>query len=746
MNTFQTLHDEIADANRNLSELLKKAGAIPETPKQIFDEWEKTCRSIGQQVSEETLRVAIVGAIKSGKSTFANSLLSGDYLKRGAGVVTSIVTRVRQGKKLEAHLHFKSWGEVNGDMAQALSLLPPDIWGEESSAFDIRSRDDREELENSLKGLGQDAYDSNGFRNANSVILISYLKGYSSVEGIVSSESLIRRFDEGRFSEHLAFVGDDALAVYLHDVQLVIPTAYGGPDVEIADCQGSDSPNPHHLAMIQDYLRLTHLIIYVVSSRTGLRQADIRFLSIIEKMGLLDQILFIANCDFNEHDTLLDLERVVGKIDEELSIIKPNPDIYAFSALYNLFKVQRSRLSRKEEMQLKQWGAEDELTAHSDQQTERFLSSFRDKLTKERLSLLVNNHLSRLSILTSGLNHWARVNRNVLTGDVASTKGTIARITGHQQKMTQIDAVIRNALDGAAHQLKEEVKAGIERFFSKREGAVIDRVMSFIRQYDGACQQYAGVLDSSGFANALYLAYQEFKGSVDRFIAEEVNPMVIRFVREKETHIGAHLESVASQYDIIVRDTLAEYDREMNALGMARIADASGRVVFPDIDTVRSEAGLTLPISVAAMRYSAKIKTEATVRLGMYNVVKLVKRAFKLEIKNRHAGEIRALENGLSRMKRDTESSITSHFMDQKENIKFQYFFKLVDETSGSCYRRLLERFQIYADSLTRLAGKISRNESDKQRVGDLLQDTIRSSKALMERIDGLKATAESGL
>jgi len=37
------------------------------------------------QLTEETIRVAVVGPIKSGKSTFLNALLRGDYLKRGAG-------------------------------------------------------------------------------------------------------------------------------------------------------------------------------------------------------------------------------------------------------------------------------------------------------------------------------------------------------------------------------------------------------------------------------------------------------------------------------------------------------------------------------------------------------------------------------------------------------------------------------------------------------------------------------------
>ena len=69
--------------------------------------------------------MAVVGPIKSGKSTFLNSLLKGDFLKRGAGVVTSIVTRVRSGERLKATLYYKSWEEVNEDMEQALVLFPP---------------------------------------------------------------------------------------------------------------------------------------------------------------------------------------------------------------------------------------------------------------------------------------------------------------------------------------------------------------------------------------------------------------------------------------------------------------------------------------------------------------------------------------------------------------------------------------------------------------------------------------------
>lgn len=746
MDIFDSLHNEIVDVNRNLSTLLKQAKSIPEMPEKTFDDWEKTCRSIEKQVSEEIVRVAVVGAIKSGKSTFSNSLFSGDYLKRGAGVVTSIVTRVRYGEKLEAQLYFKSWDEVNEDIRQALALLPSTEWHSAEGRFEIRDESDRRDLEQALGTLGSDALNTDGFRNANSVLLASYLKGYERVKAIVSSETFVCRFDEKRFSEHLEFVGRDALAVYLHDVQLEINTGHIMSDVEIADCQGSDSPNPLHLAMIQDYLLFTHLIIYVISSRTGLRQADIRFLSIIKKMGLLDQIFFVVNCDFSEHDSLADLRSLIDRIKEEISLVKSDPDVHAFSSLHDLFKAQEDQLTPKERMRLAQWESEAEFIDFSKRGIEGFLSSFQQKLTGERYSLLVNNHIERLGILSSGLNHWAQVNRDILMSDADSANEIVGKITDHQEKMTRIDEVIRSALDGAAHRIKEELKRDIERFFSKRSGSILNDTTAFVHRYDGLSRQYEVSLENSGFSSTLYLAYQEFKAAVDRFLAEDVNPEVIRFVKEKEKGISTYLQSVASQYDVIIKDTLAAYDQAMGTFGMTRIMDASDKMVFQDIEAIRMGNELKLPISVAVMRYSTKIKTEATLRLGAYNALKLLKRIFKRPVKEGHSEEMRALKIGLTRMKQETETSIISHFKDQKENIKFQYFFKLTDATAASCYQMLLDRFQVYTGNLTQLAEKISENEIDRDRACNILQDIAQASMELSEHIGKIKETARQEL
>jgi len=91
MTTYNSLKKEILQINKDISGLFLDARSITGTSDHTFANWQKTCDAINSQMSGEIIRVAVVGPIKSGKSTFINSLFKGEYLKRGAGVVTSIV-------------------------------------------------------------------------------------------------------------------------------------------------------------------------------------------------------------------------------------------------------------------------------------------------------------------------------------------------------------------------------------------------------------------------------------------------------------------------------------------------------------------------------------------------------------------------------------------------------------------------------------------------------------------------------
>ncbi|NIR17385.1 MAG: hypothetical protein GWN86_27135, partial [Desulfobacterales bacterium] len=58
--------------------------------------------------------------------------------------------------------------------------------------------------------------------------------------------------------KHQDFVSQESQAVYLRDMELELPISWLGEMVELGDCQGSDSPNPLHFAMLQEYLLSSH--------------------------------------------------------------------------------------------------------------------------------------------------------------------------------------------------------------------------------------------------------------------------------------------------------------------------------------------------------------------------------------------------------------------------------------------------------------------------------------------------------
>ena len=734
MNLYSSLKEELLQLNQDISFLLDKAKKIPGMSDESFIKWERTCSDIHRQISEEIIRVAVVGAIKSGKSTFVNSLLKGDYLKRGAGVVTSIVTKIHSGKKLSAKLFLKSWDEVNLELQQALVLFPSFQWPSENKTIDIRRDKDRMELQKALDGLSTEYLFTNDARNINSVLIALYLKGYDRVKDMMGSENKIREFGPDQFYKHMDFVGDDSMAVFLKDMQLEIIESSLETNIQIADCQGSDSPNPLHLAMIQDYLLRTHLIVYVVSSRTGLRRADIRFLSMIRKMGIMENIIFIINCDFSEHDTLEDFSRLVKKIKDEIALIKSEPEVYAFSALYHLFKSQKDRLSEKDADRLVHWEKEVSLIDFSRKQYEAFNVALRQKLSAEKYFLLLKNHLERMSVVASGFKGWIGVSKDLINRDASSAAEITNKVKQHQNRITQLESVIKNTLDGSVEKLKKDLKIDIDRFFDTRDSDLINRILDYIHGYSVTYESNGEQLRFSGFTNTLYYVFQEFKQGLDSFMTEIINPEIIRFIKELEIKTGEHMMLISKPYDGLIQEAIGDYKHTMTTFGIS-LGEEGRPIELPDISSIRNIAGLTLLPAGATLHYSAKIKSDAVMRLGYYRIVGFIRKVLKRSGRDKARESFAALKDGVKRMKRETEKSIISHFKDYRENIKYQYVFKLVDAVSMVLFESLLDRFQSYVTDLSKLVEGIEDHKEGKEDTTALLQEMESVSMNIQERI-----------
>jgi hypothetical protein len=716
--------------------LLTALGQVPGLATPLLERFDRACQDIERQTREDILRVAVVGPIKSGKSSFANALFGGDYLKRGAGVVTSIVTRVRRGDALEAELTFKSWKEVNADMEQALVLLPAADWHRGGERFDIRRDSEREALKRAVASLGPDQLVTQDARNVNSVLLSSYLKGYGRVCGILGDDNVVLRYDAQRFAAHRDFVGDDSLAVYLKDIGLQISTGDFPPYVEMADCQGSDSPNPLHMAMIQDYLLRTNLILYVISSRTGLRRADLRFLSIIKKMGILDNMLFVLNVDLSEHDSLENLQHLRRRVTEELALMRPDPEVFAFSALYNLFRHLEDGLPEKDQMRLQQWRRATDLAENSEAESRRFQAFLQSKIRNETLHLLYRNHAERMLVMVAEVAKMVGLGRELVEADTQQAQAITARIRRNQEQMTRIRGVIRSTLEGGLQKIKQERRFDVDRFFDPGHGEVLRDVIGFIRAFRVASwTEYQERLRSEGFATTLYHVFQEFRQALDVFMTENVNPRIVAFVRQQEKVIFERLMHLAEPYRTMVREAVADFDGNFGTEGFAFLdRNPSADAEALDMDQLRRQSGVELPPASAVTRYSAKVKTEAILRLGAYRFWRGFKKLLRQPVSADEREAVQALEDGVARLRRETEQSVRFHFKDYRENIKFGYIFKLVESASDQIVALLLERFQAYEADLSVLVTSLDTKHTDRVGKAAALRSIEGSARHLYQR------------
>ncbi|MBW1842511.1 MAG: hypothetical protein JRI75_12085, partial [Deltaproteobacteria bacterium] len=413
------------------------------------------------------------------------------------------------------------------------------------------------------------------------------------------------------------------------------------------------------------------------------------------------------------------------------------------SALYNLFKTEEDVLSHKDRQRFEQWADEPALKTFLERGTERFSTFFYQKLTRDRNALLLKNHLERLGVIASGVDHWVCVNQDILNRDTTSAGEIIVKMKQHQKKINQIKAMIKSTLDGAVRKVQQELKIEIDRFFDPRSGDVLRDIMDFIRNYSISYNDYLENLESAGFSSTLYLIYQELKQALDKHMAEVINPEIIRFVRQQEGKIKDDMGSIVGPYDTMVQDAIVEYNTAMGDFGFSRFLENREKVKMTDLDYVKGTIGLTLPPLAANMRYSTKIKTEAVVRLGFYAVVNIFKRWFRQPIQNKNEEAVYALKDGVSRMKSETEKSILFLFKNYRENLKFQYIIKLLEAASNSLYDVLLDRFQAYVTDLSKVEGLIGEKRVDKKQVSEMLKDMERATRRANEKINEIREKIE---
>jgi hypothetical protein len=455
----------------------------------------------------------------------------------------------------------------------------------------------------------------------------------------------------------------------------------------------------------------------------------------IKKMGILENTLFVINCDFSEHESIDDLISLVHRVREELAMVQPEPQIFTFSALYNLFNSQNDDLSDKNHLRLEQWRADQELTDFSNLETVRFDSIFNDILARKRSALLLKNHFERLGVILDGTHDWVRLSRDVLARDAGGAAELIEKINRQHQRLDQIKSSVKNTLAGAVPEIKKELNREVNRFFDLHANTIVKDILGFISGYTISPNRHEKNLNVTGFSQTLYQVFHEFKQSVDTFITEVANPEVIRFIHSKEQRIREYFASLCVPFDTMIEDAYADYPGWSQRTGFVPHGRIPSHNLPPAMEAIAQQRGLRRPPFVATMHYSARTKTEAMVRLGFYRAVRNVKTLFKKSIQPTGGEARKALKDAVRRMKLEVAKTMVFHFKDYRENLKFGYLYGLIEAASEIFSQTLLDRFQAYFSDITTTIGHLSKSQFDKEKALEILNEMDQVSQGLRDKL-----------
>ncbi len=729
--------DTIEQLAADTIKVIDQMAAISHCGDAGLDEAKAALADISVHIGTGCLKVAVVGVIKSGKSTLINALVKKEVVKRGAGAMTSITTRIRKGKKNRARIFLKSWDQINQTLEKTLDMFPHD---RPQERFDLRRQKDRGYLEQVYQTLDTAWPETDEGLRPEALIIRNALEGYPACSTEVQADETCIDFTGNDFHQHKIYTADPARAFYVKDVCLELYGNTLDPEIEMADCQGADSTDPAQLAQVISYIQSANLILYCISSRTGLRKSDIGFLKTIKRLGLMGNVLFINNCDLSEHENIEDVRRIEAAILKELDYLIPNPRLFTLSALFNLFE-NLSRLDKKSAGRLSLWKADPIMEGYCRENTEAFTAAYDHLLLENRYQLLYANHIERIRITSLALKETCDLVSDLLKTDIKGQAEAKARMADIEENARRLKVIVDNSIQGAVSGLTREIESNLKKAFVKDRSNINKKLGDFIKAAKMDVAPYRAGVKETGFKQILYLMFQDFNRQLDRFTIEEVGPALTQLVAAQEKRIEEYFQALLDSYqiDMPVLETLV--NEKMDGSD-PQPSDAVSGIRAVDIKAIKQILGIHVPQPVFSARYSNRMRANALTDFSVYSIVLFISALMDKHIRFSFTP---GLNKAAEKMKKQSLAMVRHQVQSYQATLSDDYFSPLIKAVTRDFNEKILKRFSRY-DSLGRDLDDLfkMKHEEKQSQLKDLDQakDNI---DAIVKRLNDLPLTPPVG-
>ncbi len=712
--------------------------------------YKKNCRRIPEQIRSNLIKIAVVGVIKSGKSTLINAMIGKELVKRGAGVVTAITTRIRKGGKNRARVFLKSWDDINRTLRSTLEMFPKeenDSRKIDIAGFDLRRQKDRAFLQQVYKSMVRDFPVTDQGIRPETLVIRNALEGYETCRNVVGPDRGCLVFEAKQFENHKTFTGDPANAFYVRDVCLELYGKILEPHIELADCQGADSTDPAQLTQILHYVQESGLILYCISSRTGLRQSDMQFLELIRKLGLGDNIIFINNCDLSEHETLEDLQAIENQTRQDLGLLVQKPELYTFSALLELFGTLEKRLSRRNKKRLDLWLEDTAMAEYCKKNANIFFQRFSAICLHHHRNLMVSGHLERLSSMVDAMEKKVQLYAQMMASDMDGPKKANARLEQVRNNVTRLRFIVEHSIPGAVSGLTREIAAELDKSFAQDTVHIRKKIQEFIRHTPLDADPYKSRLKTLGIKKILYLMFQDFKRELDLFVIEQVLPDIKALVAENETRVETCFQSLLDAYQVDFLQLIPAMELEGNMDGhpagepvdLQKAVKHGDTAMTVDVQAIKKILGLVLPRTVFSPDYTSRLQTGAFTGMGVHTFVRLLS---VIRDKTRSFSFAPGFDAAAARIKKQTLAAAELQIDQFHDQLKNTYFVPLIQAVARDFSEKIQDRFSLYASLDADMEQVFDMRQTRKQEQQEKITTILSRLQQIRGQIDQINDTA----
>ncbi|MBW1974499.1 MAG: dynamin family protein [Deltaproteobacteria bacterium] len=741
MNEYLHLKRQIStriEVLRDIVDTLRRWDIVDE---QTLGVWQGQLEAVRDVCEQSALRIAVVGPVKSGKSTLINALIGRDLLKRGAGIITSFVTRVINNEFPHARIEIKSFDEITSELKRAISMLPFPV--ERKSSWDLRSPSDRETIREIVGSAIRDKSGGSSPLNPNALLLLSLVEGFENVESYLREGQFILKFGPEELDGHHKFVSNESLAVYVKNTEIHCPIGWIEEPIELADCQGSDSPNPLHLARLQEYLLRSHFVVYVVSSRMGLREADFKLLDLLRALQVFPHTLFVLNVDVDVHTDLGDLRELERRVVDELKWMVESPVVYSFSALAELTRVLGMEADEKEARKLRLWDeVHSDIVRFSKEQFSDFKEHLRSKILQEKAYLLLSSGLGRLRMTASSVHDFAVTQKKLLHSNLEELKRMDLDMKRRRDALMTTLSSLENTVSGLRDTLREELDRAMHVFFNVSSGPVVREILGMIDSYRIAPSYEEKFSDPRRVAAALHAFYAEFRQAIVKFLTETVNLRILDFAKQQEGVLRDRFDQSARAFATLFMVALNDYRKTLEQVELSLQSFEAGDIApwSPPSDVV--------PPSFSTFAEDQVLSRGVLlIKYGIGRIGRIFRRFIDKLSGRRRSWEIFVsrdnLDEAVELVKRELREELLYAVRDYRQNFKFQYLYRLIDDGIAHIIREFRVRAELIATDLEKLLDVAQSEGGIKQELLEDLEKAVQVCSAMADELEDLRCAMQ---